>query len=82
MKAKFGKLSIGCVVASVAIMFAYVSMTDNLSFGTIVFFVFPVAGFRCVLLSARKRESPKCYRYIGFFLNLAWLLTLLSFFLG
>ena len=78
MKAIFGKLSILCFVVLIIILFCAlpVIFKDD-PMGAVIMLVFLTPLFTTVglvlgYLSALRQETPKCYRYIGFFMNLVW----------
>ena len=92
MKATYGKLSIVSFIALVVFVTASVTLArgrylwdrdtpEAVLFTTFLIFiagfVFPVTGLTLGYLSALKQELPRCYRYIGFFLNLTWFVIIL-----
>ena len=89
MKAIYGKLSILCFAIPVILLYpaamvgisafyhpAVISQTISIVLSATILLSIPVG---CLLgyLSWRKQEIPKCYRYIGFFLNFPWLVLLI-----
>ena len=78
MKAILGKLSILCFVALIIILLCaipIIAADDPMGAVFLLVFLTPLfttVGLVLGYLSALKQETPKCYRYIGFFLNLAW----------
>jgi len=74
MKSIFGKLSIFCFVAVFVgvITFGLFNPDDPMGMVLMALYLpilFTPLGFVSCYLSAEKKESPKCYRHIGFFLN-------------
>ena len=72
MKAIFGKLSILCfaiLVFIVCVIYADGSM--KLAMLGYLTSLITTVGLVLGYLSALKQETPKCYRYIGFYINLA-----------
>ena len=88
MKAKFGKLSIWCVIASIVLVciakLCEKYFADTFRMLPATLFLLPImvlifAGIIFGFVSALKQEEPKRYRYVGFLLNL--LLILIGLFL-
>ena len=90
----YGKLSIVCSVIPISLLYFMVvaaisafyhptvlSKTIAIILNVAVLFSIPVG---CLLgyLSLLKQETPKCYRYIGFFLNSLWLIPFIHVRLG
>jgi len=90
MKSIFGKLSILCFVAViVGLVISYRSFVilddDPMGMALMMLYLlilFVPLGFLFCVLSVCKREVPKYYRYIGFFLNCLWFLMFLYAALG
>jgi uncharacterized Tic20 family protein len=87
MKAKFGILSIGVFCATVVLCvfvilrIPYINDLDN-GFFLLLYGIFgscflSVVGMILGIMSMLKKEEPKCFRYIGFGLNLLCLLFVL-----
>jgi len=74
MKAKFGKLSIGCFIANIVLLYLLYAIFRGTIMVIVPFVVSMFTGLILGYLSALRQEEPKYYRYIGFFLNLLFLL--------
>ena len=86
MKAKFGKLSILCFIIPTIHFCVFIHNYKDVHDGSIFSFICTVylcmpIGLLFGYLSVLKQEIPKCYRYVGFFLNLALFLLPLFIFL-
>jgi len=84
MKSIFGKLSILCFIgAIIGLVMSYkvfMMLDDPMGMAMMAYYL-PIMsitfGFLFCHISANKKEVPKCYRYIGFFLNCLWIPLLL-----
>ena len=81
MKAIFGKLSIlsFLILITAWLITELTGMRLGL-YSEFAVLQYPI-GFLFGYLSLLKQETPKCYRYIGFFLNFVLLFLLVSVFL-
>ena len=85
MKTNFGRLSILCfivpIIGFVILRVCVFHSMHNATGGVILLMmtlglsmVFVPLGLVFCLISAKRKETPKCYRYIGLPLNFLWIL--------
>ena len=83
INALFGKLSVGCLVASVVLPLGvrWVLMTSGHDqtgmWVVVVLLCWPFLGLMCATIGALKKESPKAYYIVGLIFN-----SILSLFVG